>query len=363
MPANCAIVNRQSTIVNRQSSIDNRQSFIDNREIAYSMTLALITGATGFVGANLVEAVTQAGWQARALRRSSSSLKALEGLTYEPALGDVTDYDSLVDAMRGVDFVFHVAAVADYWRADVERLYHVNVEGTRHVLRAAQTTGVRRVVFTSSVASLGWPAFGHTVDERAVFNIKPEQFRYGHSKVLAEQVVAEYARAGLDVVTVNPAVVIGPRDVNLISGSIIAEAKRIGIPMYPRGGVCVIDVADVCAGHIATAERGRTGERYILGGENLWYRDMLTITNEVVGRPKPWLALPAGVTRAMAALADFARDRLHLKLPINGDQLRASTQTLWFDSAKARRELGLTTRSYRESAQRTYDWYRANGYL
>jgi dihydroflavonol-4-reductase len=326
------------------------------------MTVALITGATGCVGANLVEAATQHGWRARALRRKTSSLKALEGLSCEPAVGDVMDYDSLVEAMRGVDVVFHAAAVADYWRSGPERMYHVNVEGTRNVLKAAQASSVRRVVYTSSVAALGMPAFGRTLDETAQFNLRPAQFHYGYSKVLAEQVAQEFVVAGLDVVIVNPVVVIGPRDVNLISGSIIVEEKRIGLPVYPPGGVCVIDVADACAAHLAAAERGRTGERYILGGENLWYRDMIAATAQVVGRKPARIGLSRGFTRALAGAVDLL-SRAGLSLPASGDQLRMSAETLWFDSSKARRELGLVTRPYAEAAQRTYDWYRANGYV
>lgn len=322
----------------------------------------LITGATGCVGANLVEAVTTHGWNAVALRRASSSLKALEGLRYESALGDVTDYETLLAAMRDVEIVFHVAAISEYWRSGVERLYHVNVEGTRNVLRAAQVAGVRRVVYTSSVAALGIPDFGKTHDETAEFNLKPKQFHYGYSKVLAEQTVQEYVAQGLDVVIVNPAVVFGPRDVNLIGGSIIVEMKRLGMPVYPPGGVCVIDVADVCAGQIAAVELGRVGERYILGGENLWHRDLGEITARVIGRKPPRIGLSRGITRTLGAVVDGLR-KLGMRLPANGDQLRFSAETLWFDSAKARRELGLTTRPYTESAQRTYDWYRTNGYL
>jgi len=323
----------------------------------------LITGATGFVGANLVEAVIQRGWQARALRRATSSLKALEGLEYESAIGDVVDPESLVPAMRGVDVVFHVAAVADYWRAGKDLMYRANVDGTRNVLEAARHGGVRRVVATSSVAALGLPPFGKTLDETARFNLKAEQFPYGHTKALAEDVVREFVACGLDAVIVNPAVIIGPRDVNLISGSLIVEAQRIGVPFYPPGGVCVVDVADVCAGLIAAAERGRTGERYILGGENLWHRDMLNVICDVVGRPRPKVALARGFTLALAGLVDVSRNGLRLKLPMNGGQVRFSAETLWFDSAKARHELGLVTRPFVESVRRTHEWYKANGYV
>jgi dihydroflavonol-4-reductase len=325
--------------------------------------LALVTGATGFIGANLVEALAQRGWQVRALHRASSSLKALAGLRYQSAIGDVTEPASLVAAMQGVEVVFHVAAVADYWRSDPSRLMRVNVDGTRNVLRAAHEAGVRRVVFTSSCAALGQPPFGQALDERAQFNLRPQAFPYGYSKHLAEQVCLDFACAGLDVVIVNPAVVFGPRDVNLVSSSLVVEAARRGLPFAPPGGVSAIDVADVCAGHIAAAERGQTGERYILTAENLSYQQLFTMLAEVVGRPRPRVILPRWVFRLAAPAVGIARERLGLRLPVSQEQVRFAAETFWFDAGKARCELGLTPGPVREAIRRTYDWYVAHGYL
>jgi dihydroflavonol-4-reductase len=324
---------------------------------------ALVTGATGFIGANLVEALAHHGWQARALRRESSSLKALDGLTYESAIGDINDPASLAAAMDGIDIVFHVAASADYWRNSADKMMRVNVDGTRNVLQTARDVSVQRVVFTSSCAALGKPPFGQTIDESAQFNLGTNQFPYGYSKRLAEQVCQEFVHAGLDVVIVNPAVVLGPRDVNMISGSLIIEAARRSLPAVPPGGVSVIDVADTCAAHIAAAERGRTGERYILTAENLWYSELFATIAKVVGKPAPSLRLPGGVFRAAGSAVDFARETLHLNLPLNGEQVRFSADTFWFDAGKARRELGLTTRPIEETVRRTYEWYKANDYL
>ncbi|MFN3706253.1 MAG: SDR family oxidoreductase [Thermoflexales bacterium] len=328
------------------------------------MTCALLTGATGFVGANLVEALSARGWRVRALHRPTSSLKALAGLTFEAALGDVLDLDSLRRAMAGVDVVFHVAAVADYWRSDATHLMRVNVDGTRSVLQAALERNVQRVVFTSSCAALGKPLFGHTLDERATFNMKPTEFLYGYSKHVAEQVCHEFIAKGLDVVIVNPAVVIGPRDVNLISGSLIVEiARRGGLPILPPGGVSVIDVADVCAGHIAAAEQGRTGERYILTSENLWYEQLFTEIAALLQVEPPRWRVPAPVLRLAGACVDWLRQRWNVKLPLNGEQVRFAAETFWFDNRKARTELGLQPAPVRVALQRAYDWFRAEGYL
>jgi dihydroflavonol-4-reductase len=323
----------------------------------------LITGASGLVGANLVEAASQHGYAVRAMHRKSSPLKALQGLRYESALGDVTDPPSLESAVKDVDIVFHVAAVATYWKADVQQMYSVNVEGTRNVLRAARAANVKRVVFTSSVSALGQPEFGKALDESATFNLQPQQFHYAYTKVLAEQVVQEFVHDGLDVVTLNPTIIMGPRDVNVIGGAMVLEAAKQHLFYYPPGGTNMVDVADVCAGHLAAAERGRAGERYVLGGENLWYKDLLNTVNEVVGKPRPWLKTPAGLLRAIAGPADWARSALKLKLPVDGQQLRLSTETFWFYSDKAREALGFSHRPFVETVQRTYEWYKANGYL
>jgi dihydroflavonol-4-reductase len=324
---------------------------------------ALVTGATGFIGANLVEALTLHGWQARALRRQSSSLRALEGLTYEPAIGDINDPPSLTAAMAGIDIVFHVAASADYWRSSADKMMRANVDGTRNVLQAAKDAGVRRVVFTSSCAALGKPPFGQAIDETAQFNLRTSEFPYGYSKRLAEQVCQEFVQAGLDVVIVNPAVVLGPRDVNMISGSLVVQAARHSLPAMPPGGVSVIDVADVCTAHIAAAEHGRTGERYILTGHNLWYSELFATIAKVTGKSAPSLTLPGGVFRAAGSAVDFARETLKLSLPVNGEQVRFSADTFWFDASKAQRELGLTARPFQETVQRTYEWYQAHGFL
>lgn len=326
-----------------------------------SHSLALVTGATGFVGANLVEALGERGWRVRALHRRTSSLRALEGLRFESALGDVLDPESLRAAMRDVDVVFHVAASADYWRNNAQHMLRVNVEGTRNVLRAALEAGVSRVVFTSSCAALGKPPFGQALDERAQFNLPPRAFLYGYSKHLAEHVCREYVAQGLSVVIVNPAVIFGPRDVNLISGSLIVEAaRRGGIPILPPGGVSVVDVADVCEGMIAAAERGRPGERYILTAENLWYADLFALIAQTVGGKPPRWRVSRTMLRAAAPLVDLAR-ALGVRMPLSGEQVRFAAETFWFDNTKARHELHFSPRPACEAVQRAYAWYRSAG--
>lgn len=326
----------------------------------------LVTGSTGFVGANLVRGLAAAGHQVRALHRSTSRLDALEGLSYEPAIGDVLSPSALLGALVGVDWVFHVAAVADYWRqGGTARLYQVNVGGVRNVLEAALTSGVRRVVFTSSAAALGVPSRpGATVDETATFNLPPARFPYGHSKHLAEKLAREFVARGLDVVMVNPTVILGPRDLNFISGSIIKEIYRRRVPFIPPGCINYVDVSDVVAGHIAAAERGRPGERYILGGHDLTHRQAISTIAQVVGAPVPRLELPQALIRPLALAVDLFNRVWPGTPPLDGDQVRLMKHTFHYDNGKARRELGLEEPvPFQTSVERTFRWYKDNGYL
>jgi dihydroflavonol-4-reductase len=276
----------------------------------------------------------------------------------------VTDATAVRAAVQGVDVVFHVAAVATYWNSTREQLYRANVDGTRFVCEAACDAQVKRVVFTGTVAALGQPGFGETWDESASFNLTPEAFPYGHSKHLAEQEVERFTRDGLDAVTVSPVVIMGPRDINLIGGKIMLQAARTGIPAATPGGVGMVDVADVCAAHLRAAEVGRSGERYIVCGENLWQRDIARQANAAAGRTRmPVLVLGRRVTHALARAVGALPQRTQHKLPISADQLRYACETFWFSGDKARRELGIQTRPFAESAARTLAWYRDNGYL
>jgi dihydroflavonol-4-reductase len=321
---------------------------------------ALVTGSTGFVGSNLCRLLVERGWQVRALHRPTSRLDALReaGVAVEHAPGDVNDPESLARACEGCDAVFHVAAVADYWRQSVDRLYHVNVEGTRAVCQAALDTQVKRLVLTSSVAALGVP-HGQPADESHLFNIAPERFRYGHSKVLAEGVVAEFVTRGLDAVIVNPAAVLGPGDLNQISGSLVTEAARGHLPpFYPPGGVNYIHVNDVCAGHIAAAEKGQTGQRYILGAHNLTHKQVLGAVCRVVGRRPPRLGLARPAVSLLAFLLDIAAHLSPRPLPMSGEQMRLSAEFIYVDSGKAIRELGLPQTPFRQTIEETYAWYK-----
>lgn len=329
------------------------------------MTRAFITGGTGFVGANLVLALNERDIDARVLLRSSSSQKALQGLAYETVTGDVLDEpDELARAMEGCDWVFHVAAVADYWRQERELLYRVNVSGTRNVLQAAQRADVKRVVVTSSLAALGVPEeSGLMLDEEHTFNLPPDSFPYGHSKALAEQEVLAAVEQGLHAVIVNPSIVLGPRDVNQISGSLVVQAARGRLKFAVPGGANFIDVADVVAGHIAAAEKGGSGERYILGNHNLTHKEAVALICDVVGRGCPRITIPSWLLPPAALLVGAARAVLGNVLPADENQVRLMAAFIYADNQKAVAELSLPQTPFRVTVQRTYNWYNQHGYL
>ncbi len=325
---------------------------------------AFITGGTGFVGANLVEALNREGIEARVLRRESSSLLALDGLEYESAVGDILrPAAQLAELMAGCDWVFHVAAVSDYWRQGTEWLYKVNVEGTKNVLAAAQLAGVGRFVHTSSLAALGLPEAGQLLDESSQFNLAPAQWPYAHSKHLAEIEVQRAVDGGLSAVIVNPTAVLGPRDVNEISGSIVLEAARGLLRFFPPGGTNYVDVADVAAGHIAAAKIGQVGERYLLGGINLSHQEVVTTVCEIVGRPTPKLRISPWSLPIAAVGVRVGRFFLGNKIPMDANQVRLSGATIFADSRKAKKELKLPQTPFNTTVQRTFDWYNSHGYL
>jgi dihydroflavonol-4-reductase len=327
------------------------------------MMKALVTGGTGFVGSHVARALADAGHEVRVLHRPSSKMDALAGVQYESVLGDILDEDVLRAACHTCDRVFHVAAVSDYWRVDRTKMFDANVRGTHLVLRAARAAGVQRVVFTSSAAAVGTRADGSLADEQDTFNLLPERFPYGYSKALAERVVGEAVADGQDVVIVNPVVVLGPGDLNVISGDFVLKTRRLRWTLpVPPGGVAVTDVRDVARWHIAAAERGRTGERYILATENFAYHRWFALIADVVGVRAPAFPLPRFALPLVAAAIDFGRN-LGLALPVDANQVRLGARRIYFRSDKAWAELGAPQVTMRQSLVDTYNWYQSHGYV
>lgn len=324
---------------------------------------ALVTGGTGFVGSHVARILAAEGHTVRVLHRATSKLTALEGVEFEHALGDILDAESLRAACAGCDWIFHIAAVADYWRSSPEAIIQANVEGTRTVLKAAREAGVGRMIFTSSAAARGLRDDGLPADESVSFNQLPERFPYGYSKALAEDVCLEAAAVGQDVVIVNPVVVIGPGDLNRISGEIILSVAALGPAMpVPPGGVAIADVRDIARWHVRAAERGKSGERYNLGTVNVLHAELFADIANAAHVLRPRVRLPGFALPPLGLLTDRGRS-LGLPIKMDGTQITLSGKQVYFTFDKAWEAFGSPDYTLSQSIQDAYDWYAAHGFI
>jgi dihydroflavonol-4-reductase len=325
---------------------------------------AFVTGGSGFVGANLVRTLVAAGWRVRALVRGEAP--TLADVPHEPVRGDLFSPD-LAGAMHGCDAVFHVAAHYSLWRRDRDLVMRTNVEGTRSVLDAARRAGVPRVVHTSSVAAIGVreDAYGaYTPDES--YQSPPEKLvgSYKKSKYYAEQEVAKAVAAGQDVVIVNPTTPIGPYDAKPTpTGDIIVRFCNGRMPAHVDTGLNLVDVRDVADGHIAAYERGRSGERYILGNENLTLRALLERLSAITGLPVPGVRLPLAIPLVYAAIGEYFLAPLGVQPDVPLDGVRMSRQRMYYDIAKGVKELALPRRPITAALRDAVNWFHAHSYI
>jgi dihydroflavonol-4-reductase len=325
----------------------------------------LVTGASGFVGSAVARIARERGFEVRVVIRKTSSRQNIEALDAEVVIGDMRELASMRAAMKGVRYLFHVAADYRIWARDPGEIERANLEGTEATMRAALTEGVERVVYTSSVATLKVSPSGEIVDETRPAEAQQTIGAYKRSKVLAERAVERMVAAdGLPAVIVNPSTPIGPRDVKPTpTGRIIVEAATGKIPAFVDTGLNLVHVDDVALGHFLALERGVTGERYILGGENLSLQQMLADIAGLAGRKPPTIKLPRGPLYPLALGAEFYARFSGREPFVTVDALRMSKNKMYFTSAKAQRELGYKARPYGEGLSDALDWFRANGYL
>lgn len=324
----------------------------------------LVTGATGFVGGALTGQLLAEGNSVRALIRPGSTQRLPDNPLLEVVTGDVLDQPSVERAVHGVDGLFHVAAIYSYWHSDPAETYRTNVDGTENVLRAAISNGVRRAVVTSTVATLKWPGHGKIADESAVANISDLPGHYKRSKLMAEQAALALNGRDLEVVVVNPTAPFGPGDHRPTpTGRIVLEFLNRRFPGYVDTGINVCDVDDVAIGHLRAFERGRPGERYILGSENISLRDVYGTLIRVTGLRRRPVKAPFALAYA-AGLADMLIEGKLLRrepfIPLEG--LQVSRHPMYVDCTKAVIELGLPQRPAGASLLRGAEWFVANGY-
>jgi dihydroflavonol-4-reductase len=314
----------------------------------------LVTGASGFLGWHVARALVERGFAVRALVRPGSSV---EGLRVERATGDLRDPASLERAVAGCGLLFHVAADYRLWSKDPSELYRSNVDGTRNLLEAARRAGIERVVYTSTVGCIGIP-HGGVGDETTPVTLEEMAGDYKRSKFLAEQTALEFARGGLPVVIVNPTAPIGDHDVKPTpTGKIVLDFLKGDMPAFIDTGLNVVDVRDTAIGHLLACERGRAGERYILGSENLTLEQILGLLAEITGRKAPRMKLPYAVAWCAGACSTAWAGLTGTppRVPIEG--VRMARKKMWVTHEKARRELGFEPGPARTALARAVEWF------
>jgi dihydroflavonol-4-reductase len=326
---------------------------------------AFVTGATGFLGAHVARVLAEQGADLRLLVRQSSDLRNLEGLKADRVTGDLRSPASLEKAMSGCEVVFHVAADYRLWVRDPEQMYRSNVEGTRALLEAARKNGVRRIVYTSSVATMGFSSNGRIADEDSPVALADMIGHYKRSKYMAEQVAIEAGRSGQDVVIVNPSTPIGEMDIKPTpTGRIVVDFLKKKFPAYVDTGLNLVDATECARGHALALQKGRSGERYILGGENLTLKQILDKLAAITGLPSPSVKVPYVLALATGVCDEVVTGWIRGREPrATIDAVRMGRKMMFVSSAKAERELGWRTVPVDGALRRSVDWFRGNGYV
>jgi dihydroflavonol-4-reductase len=323
-----------------------------------------LTGATGFVGSHVARALAAHGAELRLLVRPTSRLDNLEGLVAETAVGDLAQPETLRTALCGCDALVHVAADYRLWVRDPDAMYRANVEGTRALLELAREENVARIVYTSSVATMGFQSDGTIVNEDTPVSLEQMIGHYKRSKFLAEQQAIEAARAGQHVMILNPTTPIGANDIKPTpTGQIIVDFLNRRFPAYLDTGLNLVDVEEVARMHVAALEQGTPGERYILGGENLSLKQILDKMSAITGLPSPTMRVPHAVAMAFAFFDETITGRLRGKEPrATMEAVRMGKKKMFASSDKAERELGFRVLPVYGALRAAIDWFRAHGY-
>lgn len=328
------------------------------------MMKVLLTGATGFVGANVARALLARGHEVRALARPRSNTMAIDGLDVEVVRGDILDRDSVAQAAKGRDAAVHCAALYSFWERDPSRFYKTNVEGTRIVMEEAAKAGVQRAVHTSSTAVLGRAKAG-LADETTEPGPGELSGHYRRSKYMAEKAVMEMARDGFPVVVVNPSAPVGPWDVKPTrTGQVVLDYLRGRMPAYMDTGLNLVDVEDVAAGHVLALEKGTPGERYILGNRNMTLKEVLATLAHIADGRGPRVKLPYALVLALAHLDQWVEGGILRRRPfIPLEGIREVRRPVWVDCSRAVRELGLPQSPVEGALEKAVRWFRDHHYV
>jgi len=323
-----------------------------------------VTGATGFVGHHVARALSDQGADLRLLVRKSSRLSNLEGITGDTVVGDLSSPESYAPALQGCDAVLHVAADYRLWIRDPDAMYRVNVDGTRDLLKLSREAHVRRVVYTSSVATMAFRTDGIVVNEDTPVSINDMVGHYKRSKFLAEQQAIAAAEDGQQVIILNPTTPIGPNDSKPTpTGRIFVDFLNHKFPAYVDTGLNLVDVAEIARTHVAALEVGKPGRRYILGGENLTLKQILDKMSAITGIPSPTTKIPFGVAATYAFFEEWITGRIRGKEPrATLEEVRMGRKKMFASSARAQQELGFRILPVYPAMRAAIEWFRANGY-
>ncbi len=326
--------------------------------------LAFVTGATGFVGSHVAHVLAEQGASLRLLVRPSSDLRNIQELNAERVTGDLRDPASMKKAVSGCDVVFHVAADYRLWVRDPDEMYRSNVEGTRAILEAAREARVSRVVYTSSVATMGFISNGHLADESSPVSFASMIGHYKRSKFMAEEVAISAGRSGMDVVVVNPTTPVGERDIKPTpTGQIVVDFLKRKFPAYVDTGLNLVDVTECAKGHLSALEKGVSGERYILGGENLTLKQILDKLGAITGLPSPRIKVPYAAALVTGVVDQVVTGYIRGRQPrVTIDAVRMGRKKMFVSSGKAERDLGWKQVPVEGALRRAVDWFRVNGY-
>ena len=326
--------------------------------------LVFLTGATGFVGSHVARALAAQGADLRLLIRSSSDLRNIQELQADRVVGDLRDAASLKKALAGCDVIFHVAADYRLWVRDPDEMYRSNVEGTKAILEAARENKVRRVVYTSSVATMGFQSNGHLATEDSPVSLGNMIGPYKRSKFMAEEIAIQAGRSGMNVVVVNPTTPVGERDIKPTpTGRIVVDFLKKKFPAYVDTGLNLVDVNECARGHIAAMEKGKSGERYILGGENLTLKQILDKLAVITGLPSPRIRVPYVLALATGVVDQVVTGHIRGREPrATIDAVRMGRKKMFVSSGKAERDLGWKTVPVDDALRRAAEWFETNGY-
>jgi dihydroflavonol-4-reductase len=326
---------------------------------------AIVTGANGFIGANVVRALLRENIEVRALVRKQSDTRALAGLDVELVHGDLRDPASVRTAVRGCAALFHTAALYTLWTRTPEEVYATNVAGTETVMKAALAQGIEKIVYTSSESTVAGAGNGAVATETGYTDPNRAAGDYKRSKCLAEQLVLKMCQAGLPAVIVNPTTPLGPHDYKPTpTGRIVVDFLNGRMPAYVETGFNFVDVEDVAAGHLLALKKGTPGQRYLLGNQNMTFKEMLELLGQIAGKKPPRWRLPLSVALVAAYTDELVRGKLlgrEPRIPVAG--VKAAGKRRFFDCSKARRELGLPQTPIPRTLEKAVDWFRTHGYV